>query len=388
MANNAALGIGEGLDGREAGLDAVQKALNALGTQRPAAGVVLFSQEFDGSELVHGISGMLGNIPLWGFGSPRILHGNQDHPRRAAVLLLGGAELRARGIWLANYGKDGKTAAAQIGMQMAGSSSAGLLIAADGVQGDCAAVCGALTELPVALAGGLAVPTNGELCELVGSGQTAGGALSALELGGRARLGVGIGSGWRDVGLSFAVEQVEGLRVTRMDGRTPAEVYEGVFGAGLQDWRRPPLADLIRLYPLGIEEFPGSSDLSIRTPVRMDADGSLRMNAPVEAGVVARLMVGDPEACVRAAQNAAEEAVTMLGGAAPAAALVFADVSWQYLFESQSPRFLEAVQGVVGKQIPLAGAYTLGQVVRTLSEKPPQALNQQIQVVLIGTEAG
>jgi len=199
---------------------------------------------------------------------------------------------------------------------------------------------------------------------------------------------VGIGSGWRDVGLSFAVERVDGLRVTRMDGRTPAEVYEGVFGAGSQDWRKPPLADLIRLYPLGIEEFPGSSDLSIRTPVRMEADGSLRMNAPVEAGVVARLMVGDPEACVRAAQSASEEALTMLGGAAPAAALVFADVSWHYLFESQSPRFLEAVQAVVGKQIPLVGAYTLGQVVRTLSEKPPQALNQQIQVVLIGVEAG
>jgi len=87
-----------------------------------------------------------------------------------------------------------------------------------------------------------------------------------------------------------------------------------------------------------------------------------------------------------AAQAAARQAVAALEGAKPALALVLVDLAWQMLFEAQPGAEIAAVQEMLGAEVPIAGGYTLGQIVPG-GEGTPQFLNQHMVVVVFG-EAG
>jgi hypothetical protein len=53
------------------------------------------------------------------------------------------------------------------------------------------------------------------------------------------------------------------------------------------------------------------------------------------------------------------------------------------LFEAQPGADIAAIQEALGKKVPIAGGYTLGQIVPG-GEGTPQFLNQHIVVVLFG----
>jgi hypothetical protein len=84
-----------------------------------------------------------------------------------------------------------------------------------------------------------------------------------------------------------------------------------------------------------------------------------------------------------AAQTAARQAVAALEGEKPALALVLVDLAWQMLFESQPGAEIAAIREVHGAEVPIAGGYTLGQIVSG-GDGTPQFLNQHIVVVVFG----
>jgi len=47
---------------------------------------------------------------------------------------------------------------------------------------------------------------------------------------------------------------------------------------------------------------------------------------------------------------------------------------------------LEFSQEIIGEQVPIAGGYTLGQIVPGKETNPPDFLNQHIVVILFGEE--
>ena len=55
----------------------------------------------------------------------------------------------------------------------------------------------------------------------------------------------------------------------------------------------------------------------MRSPIRVEADGSFRMNAPVRDGADAFLLVGNRSSCEKAAQQAAQQALQQLNGVNP-----------------------------------------------------------------------
>ncbi|HMN62238.1 MAG TPA: FIST C-terminal domain-containing protein, partial [Anaerolinea sp.] len=148
-------------------------------------------------------------------------------------------------------------------------------------------------------------------------------------------------------------------------------------------WAFPPLTELARLYPFGVESYPGSPDLLLRSPLRVEVDGSLRMSAAIPEGATAHLMLGDPQACLKAAENAVTQALLSLDTARPMLALAFIDLSWLQLFGARSPQVPETIQEALGS-IPLVGAYTLGQVARPAYAATPEIYNQAIQILIIG----
>jgi len=99
----------------------------------------------------------------------------------------------------------------------------------------------------------------------------------------------------------------------------------------------------------------------------------------VRDGVDAYLLVGSRASCEEAAQQAAQQALQKLNGRKPEFALVLVDIAWEMLLKSHPGAEIAAVQEILGKDVPIVGAYTLGQIAPN-DVGSPQLLNQHIVV--------
>ena len=382
----AACGTAQGLNGREAAIKATQVALDALGTLKPVLAIIFVSEEFDTTEVLSGLSGLLGDTPLWGISTVRPLSGDTEKLRSVVVVLLGGADLKADVHWSPGFAEDSPETARQLvrALKQELILPQAILIAADGVSGRLASICSALADGAIPVSGCMASGSySSGKTYLLGKNQSGSGALAAAFLSGRFRIGSGSGHGWQDTGLHYTVTRARDVWVQTMDGLPVAEIYARIFGRPAREWAFPPLNDLVRLYPLGIEPSLPGDELILRSPLRMEIDGGLRMSAPVSEGVVVHLMLGDPDSCLQAAQRAAQQAIKDLGAARPLIALAYVDIAWQYLFENRPNQVAQTLQAALGT-IPLAGAYTLGQVIRTSPNAIPTVYNQGLTVQIIG----
>ncbi len=379
----SAVGHAQALDGREAGLKATNAALNQLGTAAPKFGIVIASHQYQPREVAAGVASLSGDMPFIGFSAPAGLTHEGIQPHSVVVALLSG-DLRAEVHWLPGYAQSGRETANRLAQLTSGEARQSLLFFADGFNGDAEQLCNNLTGRSASFIGGL---SSGDLhtgynYQIAGA-QAGTGGLAAAILRGAAKIGVGHAHGWDPVGSQFRVTRSRGFWLRTLDGRPASETYAQVFGYPARDWAFPPLNYLARLYPLGIEQ---GEQMIVRAPLRVEADGSFRLNAPVRDGLDAYLLVGSRSACQAAAQKAAQDALLQLGDAKPAFALVLVDLAWQMLLKSTPGAEIAAVQEILGADVPVAGGYTLGQIAP--SESNPLFLNQHIMVAAFGEEAG
>ncbi len=376
----SSVGSAQALDGREAGLQAAHQALNGMGASTPGLVVVIASHQYQAREVSNGVSSLLGDVPMIGFSSPAGLTQEGLRPHSVVVAILAG-DFHAETLWLPGYAQSGRETASKIEQKVAArAESQSLLFFADGFNGDAEQFCGGITS-GVKVMGGLSSGDlhTGNTYQMAGS-QTGAGGLVAAFLRGNLKTGVGVDHGWDPVGRQFRITRSRGFWLRTLDGRPSSETYAGLFGYPARDWAFPPLNYLARLYPLGIEQ---GEELLVRAPIRVEADGSFRMNANIREGIDAYLLVGSRAACERAARQATQQALLQLGDAKPAFALVLVDVAWQMLLKAQPGIEINAVQEILGSKIPIAGGYTLGQITSAGAE-PPKFLNQHIMVIVFG----
>lgn len=385
MTHLAVYGIGQGLDGRDAALQATQKALDQLGALRPALALAFAADDYDLSSVLTGLAALLGDTPLWGFSSLRPLAGDAEHPRSVVVALLTGSDLKAQTAWWPGHAADPVETARQALRALRSELvlPQGVLFAADGVNGSTESLCAGLADLPSGIAGCLASGGySSGMTHLLAKNQSGSGALITAALHGRFRLSAACAHGWRDSGLTFTITRTRDVWVHTLDNQPAAEVYARFFGRSAREWAYPPLNELVRLYPFGTETYSGGP-LTVHAPLRMEVDGSLRMSARVPDGAAAHLMIGDPQACLDAVEQAARRALDDLETARPMLALAFVDAAWLPLFGVQTERIPAAIQEALGS-IPVVGAYTLGQAARARPAYPPEVYNQSVEIVLIG----
>jgi len=384
MALSVSIGQAQALNGREAGLQATHQALNRLGSASPAFGFVVASHQYQAREVVSGVSGLLGETPMIGFISAACLATDGLHLNSVLVALLAG-DMKAETRWMPGYAQSGRETGAQLSKQAARQNDLrALFFFADGFNGDADQLCSALSNGTIPLAGGLSSGDlhTGHSYQIAGP-QSGSGALAAALLHGDLRVGVGSAHGWNPVGSQFRVTRSRGFWLRTLDGRPASETYAQLFGYPAREWAFPPLSHLARLYPLGVEQ---GDQLVIRAPIRVEADGSFRMNAPVRDGADAYLLVGSRVSCENAAQQAAQQALQQLNGSKPVFAFILVDIAWQMLLKSHPGSEITAVQDILGKDVPIAGGYTLGQVVPGKDSTVPQLLNQHIVVIVFGEE--
>lgn len=379
MILKSAIGHAQALNGREAGLQATHHALNSLGSANPGMAFVIASHQYQARDVVNGAASLLGDTPIIGMSSAVGFTSRGLHPNSVVVALLIG-DFQAETYWMPGYAQSGRETGVRLTQQLEGKDDAqSLLFFADGFNGDADQLCSTLSVGDIALAGALSSGDlhTGHSYQLAGQ-QTGSGSLAGAVLRGGLRVGVGWAHGWHPVGSHFRVTRSRGFWLRTLDGRPASETYAQLFGYPAREWAFPPLSHLARLYPLGLEQ---GDQMLVRAPVRVEADGSFRMNAPVRDGVDAYLLVGNRASCEKAAQQAAQQALQQLDGEKPVFALILADIAWEMLLKSHPGSEIAAVQDILGRDVPLAGGYTLGQIVPGRESAPPQLLNQHIVVI-------
>jgi hypothetical protein len=378
----SSVGFAQALDGREAGLQAAHHALNHLGASVPGLAVVISSHQYQAREVLNGVSSLLGDVPTIGFSSPAGLTQAGQHPHTVIVALLSG-DFHADTLWLPGYAQSGRETAVKIEQHAAARvEHQSLLFFADGFNGDAEQFCNAISP-DLNVLGGLSSGDlhTGNTYQMAGN-QTGTGGLAAAFLRGNLKIGIGSDHGWDPVGRQFRITRSRGFWLRTLDGRPASETYASLFGYPARDWAFPPLSYLARLYPLGVEQ---GEDLVVRAPIRVEADGSFRMNAAIREGIDAYLLVGSRTACERAARQATQQALLQLGDVKPAFALILVDIAWQMLLKAQPGVEIAAIQEILGTKVPIAGGYTLGQVTSTDSNAP-KFLNQHIVVIVFGEQ--
>jgi hypothetical protein len=375
------------LDGREAGLQVAHQALNSLGSVSPSFGFVFTPYRYDASQIMNGITSLVGNVPIIGMSTSATIDRTGLETNSVTLALVGGSDIRAEAHWFPNYSQSSQDTAVRITQlfnyeQQIPTRS--LIVFGDGFNGDPEIFCENLSaQMPLfgALANG---DLNAGTTHQISGSQSSTGSLAATILRGNIRMGVGHGHGWRPVGNRFRVTRARGYWLRTLDGRPASEAYAQLFGFPARDWAFPPLNTLTRIYPLGLEKG-SAADLLLRSPMRIEADGSFRMNVSIHDGTDAYLLIGSPDACQKAAAQAAQNALIDLGDAKPALAVVLVDAGWQMLLQSRAGMEIESVQKVIGDKVPVIGAYTLGQFIPAgESDQHPRFLNQHIAVALFG----
>lgn len=371
-------------DAYETAVQATQQAINRLGKENIAFGLVIASCQFPVLPILGGISSLLGETPLLGFSSTGEFTSDGNTRRSIIVVLFGGNDLQARADWWSGYTDDCHEVTRNINQTFQLDHVEGtLLVVLDGSGGDASKFCENLPDGGYAVVGCLA---GGEIQRLTTSqigGKKAGtGGLGAALLTGDFSLGIGQGQAWRSVGTYFPVTDACGHFIKTLDNQPASQIYARYLGYTQNDWIRSPLNEVVHLYPLGFEK-EGQSQLLIRSPLRIEKDGSLRMTAVVQAGSIGHLMVGSIGDCITSFKDATRQALEQLGNTRPTLALVFADYAVQMLLESQPRSEIEAIQSILGPEVPIAGGYTFGQIART-DQGSVELLNQHILVMVFG----
>ncbi len=383
----AAVGYAQSIEAREAGLQAAHQALNQMGNQPVGLAIIIIPYRQEAQQVISGAASILGSVPVIGFSATAGLTHDGQHLHSVVVALLGGSDFRAESHWFPTYAQSAEETALKLTQLLKYEQTPAQLVLGlgDGFNGNAAEFCAALPG-NINFLGGLASgdTTNSLSYQAIGS-QTGTGSLGAAFLRGPFQVTAAYGHGWLPSGYRFRVTRSRGFWLRTLDGRPASETYAQIFGYPARNWAFPPLNTLAHIYPLGIEQGNTNKELLIRAPLRIEADGSLRLNAPIRDGADVYLMVGSPDACLDAARNAAMQALQALNGATPFFGLVLVDTAWQTLLQSTPGAEIAALRDVLGTDIPLAGGYTLGQFIPGAAPgEAPRFTNQNLLLILFG----
>jgi hypothetical protein len=386
MAMEVAVGQAFSVEGREAVSKAIYDARLALNNAPIAFAMIVVSSEYDFADISSAAKTQLGNVPMIGFSTSGEITAEGSQRRSVVTALISDEDLEVHAEWLPGFSESSRLIADEVmdSLQIANREDGVLLMVADGLGGDYDELLGRLPAGKYSVVGCLAGGDLqvGRTYQLGGEKFGPDGLAAAYLSSEKMRLGVGVGHGWQPVGANFRVTHSRGLWVRSLNGKPASDGYATLFGKPARDWAFPPLNTLVRLYPLGIERE--GLPLQVRTPLRVEADGSLRMSAALRDGLTGHLLVGSREKCLEAARKAAGDALRALEGARPKLAIVFADISWEMLFQGFAGAEVEAIREVLGREVPIVGGYTFGQIAQPNGAPRPEFLNQHVEVVVLG----
>lgn len=145
-------------------------------------------------------------------------------------------------------------------------------------------------------------------------------AVVALEILSLRPVGIGVSHGWLPAGPGLRVTEVEGTRLISLNGNPAVQAFED---HAKQVGQAFDSADPLPFFLHNILGIKSDDQFRLRVPLGVHADGSLACAAAVPRGAIVHIMKSTAASAVVAASQATQSALTALGSAKPAAAIVF-----------------------------------------------------------------
>lgn len=185
--------------------------------------------------------------------------------------------------------------------------------------------------------------------------------LIGIGFSGKFSFGMGVRHGWEPIGLPMKATKAQGGKLIEVDNRPALSIYEDYFGKEAEELIKEPIAKMAYTYPLGMS-VESSPELLIRDVIIANEKGEITCAAEIPEGSEIRLMLGDYDKAIKSAKEAAESALAQLKGIKPQAIFVFNCVARHKLLGPRIGEEIAAIQDVLGKEVPLIGFYTYGEI--------------------------
>jgi hypothetical protein len=277
----------------------------------------------------------------------------------------------------------GRSAAAKAlsGVDRDGSHVA-LLLFVDSEAGDQAEIVAGAYEIAggsIPLAGGAA---GGAARAQFADGETLSGGVVAVALASQTPIGVGIAHGCVPRGAPSIVTRSSGPVVLQLDGRPAEAVYLEKLGIADVPLSDADFETIAMAHPIAQPELSG--DLRPRYVRGRASGGGLICATSIEANAPVVVCEHKPEATVRSAIAAVDQAVRRLSGPAEAVLLFDCAARSEWFGNPLAAREIDSIISSFDDPAPaLAGAYTRGEIGRIRGAKGDR--NYGVVVVALGS---
>lgn len=398
---HAGQGLASGPDSRAAARAAAAHAFARSGGDTPDLVWVFATDNYDPHLVRAGVADVVGDAPIVGCRAPGVLACDRVTHDGVAVLVLSGGIVSRIGV-APGVGADGRAAGA--------AAAGGALEALEDAIGEAAADRTAIVVLPDAI--------RGNSCDVVRGVDAAVGAGLRL-VGGGAGDNLQFKQTWQFTGDSVVDDSVlavamtapsslgialrhgcapwgRPMKVTRVEGRTVHDLdWEPAFARytevarelGAEEIARDGFVSFAMLHPFGIPH--GEDHYVLRSPLMLGEAGEIGCCSDLPRDGVMRIMSGDRASLLRASREAGAAARTALAGATPAAALLFACVSRDFVVAGEGDELSAEIQAVregLGADVPIFGCLTFGQI-GSLAGGAPQFHSKSVQVCAVPARA-
>ena len=390
----AAVGLSQNIDGpRRAGEEAAREAVERLGNKKPAILFAFSSVQYNQEDVLAGIRGVVPEIPVVGGSSAGEITSWMTVFDAVNVMAIASDQMRFTVGYGTGVSKDsfqaGAAAAKAVIENNGGKKPDLFVMLPDGITGNGAAIVEGVQSVlgknfPI-IGGATGDDYHFEKTYEYYSDTLLTDAVVGVGLSGKFSYGFGVRHGWEPVGLPLKVTKAKGVLLQEVDGKPALNVYEEYFGKEASELVREPLARMAYTYPLGLA-VEGSDELLIRDPVIANEKGEITMAAAIPEGTTIRLMIGDRDTDIKAAQKAAEIALGQLEGKSAAFILMFNCMARNKLLGTRCSEENQLVQETVGSNVPMVGMYTYGEMGPLLGKKgtPAYFHNETMTLLVVG----
>ncbi|MDA1337174.1 MAG: FIST C-terminal domain-containing protein [bacterium] len=370
MAIQAGVGQGSQKDPYEAGFEACQAALDKLEGEKADLVIVFSSVALDQKEVIRGVRNVSGDALLVGCSDAGSITSSGPAKNAVGVMAISSDKLHfytGLGKGVSDGAREAGQALAKEIQEKAKEPLKTFLMFPDVLTGNGAdivrGVLDVLGEHFPLLGGAAGDDFLFKKTYQYKDGEVASGAVAGVGISGDFVMGAGVRHGWMPIGSSMTVTKSKGSVVYELDGKPAARIYEDYFGERAEDLKSEPLARLAITYPLGIKV----SDLDeylIRDPITVDENGAITCAAEIPEGSEIRLMIGSKDKAIEAAQDAAEKLMRDFKekNATPKFVLMFNCIAREKLFAQKANDEIQAIMNIIGKDVPLLGFYTYGEI--------------------------
>lgn len=387
----AGIGTSNIKDSYQAGKDAAQKALTEMGCSHPDFVLVFSTDGLDQKEMIEGIRVITGKASLIGCCRAGVISKEGLFTDSIVVLALRSDVLQISTGMVNDISQNPRLAGEKVAKAVLDKEPAKgykypptLIMLPDGLTCNvCELVRGVYENLGPAyqLVGGGA----GDNVRFIKTYQFIDDkvyhdAISFALITSKAPIGIGIGHGWSPVGRPLVVTKSEGNIIREIEGRPAFEAYLDYFGEVAPKLTPENFPEFGMKHPLGLPDITGA--YTIRDPLKVEEDGSILCVAEVPESSVVRIMKGDNKSVIQAAKESAQKAVNSIGKKKPGLALVFDCVSRLLLLGKDAQRELDVIRDVIGKDVPLIGFFTFGEI-GSANGGPPVFHNKTIAVCVV-----